>query len=623
MCYSVAFMKYRKSNTEALQQRHRKVYEDFFAQNDVALSSGQGYSMVTGLSWRVGAPAIYHKLPFRCYIGVAKGKKRGKIYPGTVFYYSARLDKFLPSEDAVTWDVVLPQIKRMLTKELGENFEGITLSVLMERPEDRGTDNAISQTMAAACYLYHGVVSPKQLSELPSLSSAEIQEQKTPAAKLFRKIHREGVKLTSLEQTGTAAGSGGFAHLLDSELPVVHVTEERAGSIKAPYGDGSLPPIDVKGDVDQVDNLKSWGFRLNEMADVRGDFPLEVVSIFPGSARVMFSASEYTATTLLPSFDTLRDDAKDLFSSVDTKSDKRLPPFLKYLDQDGRYWQEYARGQVYVRLYFLRALVNLYKNKWSSAFRADFLEAVKSMFSLNAPFEETPSVNLQKIVRALRDKANKKRVSIAIRTYSWGKQDGNILIYFPPKKFRAAVEEVVEDMRKEVDDAVHIDFSSRYDGWGKKGLRVEQAISHKVFSGFTNKNAKRVTVYTKAGSKAKIAERVSNKKYDVVVNKVDDKIYIAGQECSSKELPSQKATVEILSALLDHEGKAVSNIDLPKNSYTSYRNELQGKIITPLVKLVKQRTGKELDLHIEGKLMNFNVSLDIDGLKIAHIDKIS
>ncbi len=617
-------MKYVKSNTEALQERHKKVYEDFFAQQEVVISSGFCYSMASGLSWRVGAPAIHHKLPFKCYVGISRGEAKGKITAGKVQYFSARLNQFRePDFDPVRWDVGIPRVEKLLNNKLGKDFDGCTVSVLMERSEDRGIDTALSQTIIAAIYLRYKLATVTEINNFARLSHKEVAQKQTPISKLYREIHTEGLKISSVIQMGSAAGSSGFSNLMYSEFPTVHVTEERAGSVRKPYGDQSYEPINVLDDVQRVEKMKWWGYRLNELSDVQGEFPLEVVSIFPGSARILYSASAYTSSVLLPSFDTLRDDIKEMFSDIDTNDNKRIPPFLKYVTQDGKYWQDYARGQVYSRLYLLRALVNLYKNKLSSATTEDFLEAIKSMFGLNAPFEETPSRNIQTIVRALRRKANQKGIPIAVRSHFWGKQDGNILVYFPPKKFRDAINEVVEDMKQEVDSSIHIDFSSWLDGWGTDGIRVEQSISDGVFSDFTNQNAKRVIQYGPKGIKTDIVERVSRSKYDILLSKIDDKIFVGGQECTSKDLPSQKATIEILSVLIEKAGIAVSNADLPKNTYTSYRNELQGKIITPLCKLVEDRLEKNLALKIEGKLMNFDVTLDLGNLKIGVLDKIS
>lgn len=70
------------------------------------------------------------------------------------------------------------------------------------------------------------------------------------------------------------------------------------------------------------------------------------------------------------------------------------------------------------------------------------------------------------------------------------------------------------------------------------------------------------------------------------------KIYCDGKPMTSAKLPSQKATIEVIKALLASPEKCLKNTDLPRSSYTTSKNEMNGKIYGPLNRLCLEYLGK-------------------------------
>jgi len=87
-------------------------------------------------------------------------------------------------------------------------------------------------------------------------------------------------------------------------------------------------------------------------------------------------------------------------------------------------------------------------------------------------------------------------------------------------------------------------------------------------------------------------------------------------------LPSSKATIEIFDHLLANGGQPTYNHDLPSKTYAGYRNELQGKILAPLSKVVLKRTGKSLEVDLTGELTDFDITVKTGNLKIGLLKKI-
>ncbi len=98
--------------------------------------------------------------------------------------------------------------------------------------------------------------------------------------------------------------------------------------------------------------------------------------------------------------------------------------------------------------------------------------------------------------------------------------------------------------------------------------------------------------------------------FDLLIDEAQNEIFIRGKQFSSEEIPSKKATIALLKHFIQHRNKMLKNTDLPTSNYAKYRNDLQGKLITPLSTLVRQETEKSLGIHVTGKLHAFTIRFD-------------
>jgi len=108
---------------------------------------------------------------------------------------------------------------------------------------------------------------------------------------------------------------------------------------------------------------------------------------------------------------------------------------------------------------------------------------------------------------------------------------------------------------------------------------------------------------------------------DLLIDKTSNKVYVKGDLLTSKEIHSAKVTVEILDILLKNISKQVPASQFPPSSYVD-RNEMQSKIVSPLVNVIKKRINKTLPLIIRGGLRkNFYMKIDPDEMNIVLVDK--
>lgn len=200
--------------------------------------------------------------------------------------------------------------------------------------------------------------------------------------------------------------------------------------------------------------------------------------------------------------------------------------------------------------------------------------------------------------------ANKQQndVGSGVKISGIGK-GGAILFAMPYGMHRETIVRLIEQLRAETGRPIWLDYASWLDGIGGQPGRIEQDIAIGNLSSFLQGDRVQVTIIDRGATRSEVIalERLPAiaREIDILLDKTTEKILIRGQSVTSKELVSQKATVSILSALVAAGGYRLTNDKLPA-SYGTSRYDLQGKIILPLIKLVKKRTNRDLQVSIGG-----------------------
>lgn len=202
---------------------------------------------------------------------------------------------------------------------------------------------------------------------------------------------------------------------------------------------------------------------------------------------------------------------------------------------------------------------------------------------------------------------------------------GGVLFAVPYGAHRTAMLELVEKLQQETGRSIWLDYASWLDGIGGQPGRIDQDIVAGKHSSFIASDALAVRILRQGRLQDEMftVERFNDcvKELDIILDKTNGKILIAGQTLTSKELPSQKATVAILSDLLQSSALTLKNDELP-GTYGTNRYDLQGKIVIPLVKQVKQITGRDLQLTISGGMYDaYQLSLDPSNVAIGVVEK--
>lgn len=186
---------------------------------------------------------------------------------------------------------------------------------------------------------------------------------------------------------------------------------------------------------------------------------------------------------------------------------------------------------------------------------------------------------------------------------------------------RATIEKTLEDIKNIYPDA-EIEYCSYLDGESSDGAMVEQFISEWVYSQYVDKN-KFLFKSNKWDNYIWDYNEIIEKEKDwLLFDMINNKIYLNWEKLTSKDIPSQNTTIEVITRLLEHIWEEISNKELPASSYSTNKNEMLGKIILPLIKLIEEKTKEQIPLVCKGSLNDFYIKMWDINIKIWVIKRI-
>lgn len=599
-------------NTEGLRQRFPETYRRFFLDHEVVVSADLCFPLTPGLAWQAGAPEVYLKLPARAYVGLVRHGKEGSIFLDRMWAYDPAQDAIVPSvTDLLPRPVVHSFLQKWIQEVAGhDDIPGVKVDVFLEAVEQRGFSSPLASLLITALRLFYRV---DDISAVDSLS-------KDVGSTVFTDTHIQAIQLRSDCFFGTAHGTKEFAGITASLTPCMYVAEERGGSIQKPMED--LFPLDVTGATEHLLELRWWGRSL-ETFGCQGTFPLDLVIFGHGGERDSQTVAAHMRQSIIPQFDELRDLAQTWFGDIFGSGGGHLPAFLKSIG-DGEYFQQFIRGHTFKHLALIRALIDLYDRPLDSPRLLRLLETIDSMLNSHAPFVESPSDYTQYYIRLVKQLADELGVPVAVRALHWGKQDGALCVYSAPNTFREPLFELLAQHANDANHPAHVEFVSWRDGFGSEGLRVDQAVEYGRIAQMLGEGILKLATWRKSeGFSSRLVDRKKEVPVDVLFDLSSHRVMVAGKPVTSRELPSQKATVDIFRTLfhrLDHD---VPSHELSSKTYTAFRNDLQGKIVGPLHALIQDRCGKPLGVRIHGSLTDFSVIWQPTGLSVGLLEHLS
>lgn len=265
------------------------------------------------------------------------------------------------------------------------------------------------------------------------------------------------------------------------------------------------------------------------------------------------------------------------------------------------------RLKTYKSIQIFQAMIQAHKHEWSQKSSLELITLLEQRISLDT-LKTNVDEDMKQCYHDIWEKFhNKSHPAIFpnITLWSWGCFN----IISPPIVHQDIMRELPTSMRDNYPDGVTV-YRSWKDGLELNGFTLEQNISQKHYHKLTERNIGLCTVSNEvyvipqsgleAFSKGKVIFDLSNQK-----------IYADWHTVTSAQIPSQKATIEIIKLLLDAPNNILKNSELPRSVYSSMKSEMNWKIISPINKICHEVTGELFPLLLEGSLSKFTLQLTL------------
>ena len=199
------------------------------------------------------------------------------------------------------------------------------------------------------------------------------------------------------------------------------------------------------------------------------------------------------------------------------------------------------------------------------------------------------------------------------------KYGGNYLVIFEDDSDLEVLERVIESMKNNYPE-IKIRETYDFDTPAYEGLVIEQDITQNI--GKESNDDLYILINDKGEQKFVSYTSIKPKEQNgIFLDGVKNKIYVNWKVLTSKDIKSATTTIELFEHLLKAEDHKIRNNELWPSSFSSQQNQMDSKIIIPLVKYIKKNLWKDFPIECSGSLREFYISLWKTNISIQMVMK--
>lgn len=613
------------ANSQTLQERHKSLYEELYRSCPTVVSAPATLLWSPTYAVGPGGIALISKLPLRIHVGIEPKSTPGVEW-GPVHYYIPEQDEFQVWDQTKCNPILLRMLEEAARQYSGKS--GARIWMICEIPWYRGlnVDCLCGAAMATAWLIYLNAVSPSEVAEFVKLPS-----EKLLGSGAFEKVFRLAWKLDSIIANWLSDAQITFATLIDSKYPVLYFREKDPFLFDHYRDYGIDHPSSY---YNASDGLFFRGARMEELfqLDPNPAWPIDVALLFTGEegdSRFVYQ----TRGAFKAKLDEAAGFVTKALNNLVPETFRQTPKFLE-LGQEGpgqsagmNLFQVYRETSVPVSMTVFKAMHDLFQYGAAPHVLRDFFfnqnicQHILRLLGLS-PLALSRPQTLLRIVGA-----RHTELGIATRLIGPGNH-GCIMVMAPANTLAGIFSEALPLIREEVKKTVHCHWASWCDGnTASAGARVEQQVEANVYAPFTASASVTVREWNgdgKVGATLYTREKwdTEREKFDVLLDGKEGRVFVQGRALTSNQIHSAKQTIELFRKFMGNGGELAAT-DLPASCYRSDRNQMESKIVRPLVGAVKEATGKQLGLEIHGGLgSNFKVQFKPDKLlRVGLVEK--
>ena len=604
-------------NSQSLQKAFPQVYRDFFAKCPLVVSAPRHIMWMGEYTVRHGGVAMHQILPIRGYVGLAPRKDKKEIRVQDCLIYDPIVQNFKKEDlDHHQKVNIEKNLSIFLKKTCGLELDsGFDIYIILELPLEHslGRAGVLMAPMIVAFLLYYNFISN---GDIASWSACPLQDLINNPTTKFDFVFRILWKWEVFNYTiGSATSS--FCSLTPSKTPLLFFSHRDTASLSADLKNKLRKNKIEIDDLKFIDSSYYWGARTSEVFGEHVGWP------WPFDWGVIHTGGMLDVVNLEFLIEDkqkeLRDNTNEiikLFQNVTgNKKDDEQPEFYRLCKKENtreNFWQGYLGSLHALSLQLLLELKQFLENGFSQKRFFDLVNAMNKVHNIlhNLFFHSANNSSIKTdlfLNDFFKEKIGLDSLGTKISSFS---THGSLIFAVPSLVARPWIKKMIKSLREKINSNISFDYLSWEDNVEDEGgVRIEQNLFSKLFSPFMPGSSATLEEYSKSGKNSQmiVLEQINKTRFDLLLDTIHEKVYINGRPVTSKKIPSQKALIKILPALLEHQGNSVSNKELPLPTYSSYRNEFQGKISSPLVKFL----GDKIKIEVEGELMNFTINLKL------------
>jgi len=621
----------QKYNSKAIKEAFPEVYKDFFSICATVISAPGNFLWAGNYGLLSGSLGVTQNLPLRVYVGLEE-TCGGQVIFGKCFVFDSQEHKFIDYKmnQTIKEEVSLfleEEFKKILTQR---KFKGLKIHLLSEMPIGYGVNasGALAAALVSAAFLHYQLLAP---SELINFSIS--QTEKLIKNNLFNRLFRFAWKLESIFHGGLTSGVGAFTPFIGGRSPIAYFIEEpladgdekKSGGIKffCDIGQG------VQKNFNLIDRMRFNAFRVSELSVDKREF------FFPfdfGLINSSASGASIIANRALECMGEMLQETEPFFQKI----------FIPYLEQRG-----FTRSAIFKETFS----PNPAQKVWGSLLHIISTFSVNILFALHQLNRKyfsasdfgrlaenlnkyqniyrivgTSSLFTERLYSLLEQKVRSLNYECGVGFKLTNNTHGGFIIFvINSHRLRKKIFEVVEEVKKEIKESITVDWISWRDGLENEGIKIEQSLTNQIYSNFISRGALIVLHLDESGLHEDLytLEEFSRAKkdMDVLLDSINEEIWIKGEKITSKELRTVTNTIVTLKILLENVRTEIIKSKLPDSGYLKDRNEFQSKIASPLVKVIEKRLKRRISFNIKGPIVNFTMNFDPKDVEFFYIKK--
>lgn len=582
-------------NSTELQKRFPEIYRDFFSKNDLVVSGCFSFPWWSRSAGTMTDQLILKsRIPLKCYVWVKKRKDSNILFQDFLSYSPSKNSFSSSSLPMITknWERIIPLLQELLDN----TSEWYDITVLSEI--EKGHSFWFSGTFAAILSTVFHILSS-------NLTQETLRDYVAFCiSSVFEKIFLLAWQIEFVLKDGNTIGQTIMTTLHNNADPSFYCSEN--------FNPETTTLSDIK-------NIKYWYSSLEEKFQwslITKEIPLDYYILFSwisANTKHIEQFKEFDKKSINHLKDFMLDEifSKDM-NELDIRPKKILETITPY--------SQMSDSLSVLNMMTISLFKKLFASWYNSGAAEEFIEHINRLRQFSSILEKQSSFADDFMSFFQKNRASLDEVIWIIPGYS-GKLGGWYVVVTKPSISQSTFRKTIEDMQNQY-PFIEIEYSSYIDGESNSGIIIEQYLSESKFSPYVWKNN---VIYKnnfgelQMGEYRTLLEQASTW---LLIDAIDRKIYYNGEKLTSKDIPSQSTTVDVLDILVENIGKDISNDQFPASSYIKNKNEMLGKIIIPLIRFVEEKTNTEFPLICKWSIGDFCLKLNSTDLRIWVIRKL-